>query len=76
MVRAATSMRLLKKGSDESRWPTRVVLLLRASAVMSDSNGDCGNAESDGEEDGENASSVNLPEQMGNQNFWVIFNMM
>jgi hypothetical protein len=62
MVRAATSINSLKKGSEESKWPTRVVLLLRASAVTSLSNGDSGNADADGE--GEKASSTNLHKKL------------
>jgi hypothetical protein len=66
MVRAATSMNSLKKGSEESKWPTRVVLLLRASAVTSLSNGDSGNADADAEADGEGekASSTNLHKKL------------
>ncbi len=69
----ATSLRRLKKGSDVIMWPTRVVLLLRARAVMSESKGDAGKPAADGNgydddddddddenDDAKNASSIYL----------------
>ena len=75
IVRAATSMKRLKKGSDVSMRPTRVVLLLRARAVKSEGSGGAGYAAFDGRDDdnegeeiaaadAKNASSTYLKSQL------------
>jgi hypothetical protein len=58
MVRAAMSLRRLKKGSEEDKKPTRAVLLLRARAVISEGLGSAAAESAAG--DGEKASSTYL----------------